>query len=226
MAEVTAHSGLFRDTHLHVDDTGGPGRPVVLLHGWPLSGAVWKDQVPALTNAGFRVVTYDRRGFGRSDKPLTGYTYDTLTEDLHTLLTALDLREVTLVGLSMGGGEVVRYLSTYGPQRLRSVVFASAVPPYLMHTDDNPDGPLSKAKAARMTAQLTANQNSFYEQFITEYFTADGVLKVSEEQRRDALDMAHQASKVAALACMTAYATTDFHRAAKSVLVGSVTASF
>ena len=103
MSEVTAHHGLFRDTHLHVDDSGGSGRPVVLIHGWPLSGASWSEQVPALTGAGYRVVTYDRRGFGRSGKPLTGYTYGTLTGDLHTLLVGLGLEDVTLVGFSMGG---------------------------------------------------------------------------------------------------------------------------
>ena len=88
MAEITAHHGLFKDTNLHVDDTGGNGRPVVLIHGWPLSGESWKEQVPALQHAGYRVVSYDRRGFGRSDKPLLGYTYDTVTEDLHTLLSS------------------------------------------------------------------------------------------------------------------------------------------
>ena len=140
MPEITAHHGLFKDTHLHVDDTGGAGRPVVLIHGWPLSGEAWKDQVPALSDAGYRVVTYDRRGFGRSDKPLTGYKYDTLAEDLHTLLTELDLLDATVVGFSMGGGEVARYFSLYGADRLHSVVFASAVPPYMLHTGDNPDG--------------------------------------------------------------------------------------
>jgi pimeloyl-ACP methyl ester carboxylesterase len=128
VTEITAHHGLFRDTRLHVDDTGGSGRPVVLIHGWPLSGEAWSAQVPALEQAGYRVVTYDRRGFGRSDKPKHGYTYDSLTEDLHTLLDALDLEEVTLVGFSMGGGEVARYFSLYGSERLHSVVFASAVP--------------------------------------------------------------------------------------------------
>ena len=97
MTEITAHHGLFKNTDLHVDDTGGTGRPVVLIHGWPLSGESWSKQVPAFQAAGFRVITYDRRGFGRSDKPHTGYTYDTLTEDLHTLLTELDLQNVTLV---------------------------------------------------------------------------------------------------------------------------------
>src|ERR1700743_1021588 len=98
MAEITAHHGLFRSTKLHVDDTGGSGRRVVLIHGWPLSGESWSEQVPALQSAGYRVVTYDRRGFGRSDKPSKGYTYDTLTHDLHAVLTELDLNDVTLVG--------------------------------------------------------------------------------------------------------------------------------
>ncbi|KQO02122.1 hypothetical protein ASF21_15960 [Arthrobacter sp. Leaf234] len=92
MAEIVAHHGLFKNTNLHVDDTGGTGRPVVLIHGWPLSGEAFKNQVPALQSAGYRVITYDRRGFGRSDKPMTGYTYDTLTEDLQALLEELDLR--------------------------------------------------------------------------------------------------------------------------------------
>jgi pimeloyl-ACP methyl ester carboxylesterase len=210
MAEITAHHGLFRDTNLHVDDTGGPGRAVVLIHGWPLSGESWSEQVPALTAAGYRVITYDRRGFGRSDKPKTGYTYDTLTEDLHTLITALDLHEVTLVGFSMGGGEVARYFSKYGNERLHSVVFASAVPPYLLSTPGNPDGPLSAGEAAKMTASLTANQDAFYDDFTTRFFSADGELKVTEQQRQDALTLAKQASKVAALECLTAFGMTDF----------------
>ena len=138
MAEITAHHGLFKNTDLHVDDTGGSGRPVVLIHGWPLSGASWEHQVGAFAAAGYRVITYDRRGFGRSDKPMTGYTYDTLTEDLHTLLEELDVSDVTLVGFSMGGGEVARYFSKYGSERLHSVVFASAVPPFLAHLPATP----------------------------------------------------------------------------------------
>jgi pimeloyl-ACP methyl ester carboxylesterase len=210
MTEVTAHHGLFKDTNLHVDDTGGSGRPVVLIHGWPLSGESWQDQVPALAAAGYRVISYDRRGFGRSDKPLTGYTYDTLTEDLHALLTELDLNDVTLVGFSMGGGEVARYFSLYGAERLRSVVFASAVPPYMMKSSDNPEGPLEKSEAAKMAAQLTANQETFYDQFTTAFFSAGDVLKVTEQQRQDALALCLQADKKAALACMTAFGTTDF----------------
>ena len=210
MTEITAHSGLFKDTSLHVDDTGGPGRPVVLIHGWPLSGESWQDQVPALQQAGYRVITYDRRGFGRSDKPLTGYDYDTLTEDLHTLLVELDVDDVTLVGFSMGGGEVARYFTRYGPERLHSVVFAAAVPPYLMKGSDNPEGPLEKSQATEMAAQLTANEEEFYDQFMTAFFSADGVLKVTEQQRQQALALCRQADKRAALGCMNAFGTTDF----------------
>ena len=210
MTEITAHHGWFKDTKLHVDDTGGTGRPVVLIHGWPLSGESWSEQVPVLAAAGYRVVTYDRRGFGRSDKPKTGYTYDTLAEDLHTLLTELDLQDVTLVGFSMGGGEVARYLSVYGPERVHSVVFASSVTPYLAQTPGNPDGPLPLSNATKMTASLTADQDAFYEQFTTDFFSVDGTLVVTEEQRREALALARQADKNAALQCMAAFANTDF----------------
>ncbi|GGF41515.1 alpha/beta fold hydrolase [Subtercola lobariae] len=210
MTEITAHHGLFTHTNLHVDDTGGNGRPVVLIHGWPLSGESWSKQVPAFEAAGYRVITYDRRGFGRSDKPRTGYTYDTLTEDLHTLLTELDLNDVTLVGFSAGGGEVARYFTEYGTERLRSVVFASAVPPFLLKNPKNPDGPLGAGEAAKMTAALTANQEMFYDDFITQFYSVDGVLKVTEAERQQALSLALQSSKVAALACMAAFASTDF----------------
>jgi len=219
MTEITAHHGLFKDTDLHVDDTGGTGRPVVLIHGWPLSGEAWKDQVPALQGAGYRVVTYDRRGFGRSDKPRSGYTYDTLAEDLHTLLGELDLDDVTLVGFSMGGGEVARYLSLYGPERVHSVVFASAVPPYLMQTDDNPDGPLEPDAAAEMTAGLTKDEDSFYDEFMTVFFSANGELKVTDQQRQEALTLCKQADKKASLACMAAFANTDFREDLSKVRV-------
>ena len=210
MTEVTAHHGLFKDTNLHVDDTGGSGRPVVLIHGWPLSGESWSEQVPVLQQAGYRVITYDRRGFGRSDKPKHGYTYDTLTEDLHAVLEGLNLDDATLVGFSMGGGEVARYFTKYGSERLRSVVFASAVPPYMMQSSDNPGGPLTKTQAGQMSASLTASEDSFYDDFTTQFFSANGELKVTEAQRQEALVLCHQASKVAALACMTAFGTTDF----------------
>ena len=219
MTEITAHHGLFKDTNLHVDDFGGPGRAVVLIHGWPLSGESWSEQVPALTAAGYRVVTYDRRGFGRSDKPLTGYTYDTLTDDLHAVIEGLDLTDVTVIGFSMGGGEVARYFSKYGTERLHSVVFASAVTPFLLTTPGNPDGPLSPIEAGKMTAALTANHESFYDDFTTQFYSVDGVLKVTEEQRQQAIALALQSSKAAALACMAAFGATDFRDDLKLVSV-------
>lgn len=210
MTESKEHHGIYQETKLHVDDTGGSGRPVVLIHGWPLSGESFKDQVSALQKAGFRVITYDRRGFGRSGSPTQSYSYDVLTEDLHTLLHRMDLNDVTLVGFSMGGGEVARYFSRYGSDRLRSVVFASAVPPYMMKTDDNPDGPLQPTEAAKMTEALTEDQDSFYESFTQTFFSVNGELRVTEAQRQEALAFCKQANKEAALACMEAFATTDF----------------
>ena len=219
MVEITAHHGLFKNTDLHVDDTGGNGRAVVLIHGWPLSGESWSNQVPALEAAGYRVVTYDRRGFGRSDKPRSGYTYDTLTEDLHTLLIELDLNNVTLVGFSMGGGEVARYFTKYGTERLHSVVFASAVPPLLLKGPTNPNGALDADQAEKMTAGLTASEEKFYGDFMTQFYSVDGVLKVTEEQRQQAFTLALQSSKVAALACLAAFANTDFRDDLKLVSV-------
>ncbi|ACU38003.1 alpha/beta hydrolase [Actinosynnema pretiosum subsp. pretiosum] len=210
MAEITAHHGLFKDTNLHVDDTGGPGRPVVLIHGWPLSGESWKLQVPALAAAGHRVITYDRRGFGRSDKPRGGYEYDTLAEDLHHLLAQLELTDVVLVGFSMGGGEVARYVAKYGQERLRGVVFASAVPPYLARTADNPEGPLPAEKAEELAAGLKDDESTFYDTFVTDFFSVDGELKVTQEQWREARALCDEADHRAAQGCMAAWAGTDF----------------
>lgn len=195
---------------VHVEDTGGPGRPVVLIHGWPLSKESWSAQVPALTKAGYRVVAYDRRGFGQSDKPGGGYGFDTLTEDLDGLMSELDLRDVSLVGHSMGGGEVARYVTKFGQDRLHSVVFASAVPPYMLQTDDNPQGPLTADHAAKMTADVTADRDKFFDQFTTDFFSVDGKLKVTEAQRQEALVVCKQSDQKAALACLAAFGTEDF----------------
>lgn len=207
---MLAHRGLFKDTRLYVEDTGGEGPPVLLIHPWPLSGEAWSLQVPALAAAGYRVITYDRRGFGRSDKPLTGYTYDSLAEDLHTLVESLDLNDVTLVGSSMGGGEVARYVSSYGTRRVRGVVFASSVTPYMLQTSDNPDGPLTKTDAARATASFVKDQDAFYDEQMTEFFSANSELRVSDATRSTALALCKQAGKEASMACMAAWATTDF----------------
>jgi non-heme chloroperoxidase len=221
MTEITAHHGLLNDTKLHVDDTGGAGRPVVLIHGWPLSGESWSEQIPALEAAGYRVVAYDRRGFGRSDKTFTGYDYDTFTDDLQAVLEALDLRDATLVGFSMGGGEVARYASKYGTERIRSVVFAAAVPPYLPTKDDNPDGPLSQELADSMEQGLKADEASFYDGFVTQFFSlnGDGELKATEQQCQDAIALTKQADHRAALKAMEAFGTTDFREDLPKVTV-------
>ena len=173
--------------HLHVEDSGGEGRPVVLIHGWPLSAQAWAPQVAVLQAAGYRVVTYDRRGFGRSDKPQTGYSYDVLADDLQHLLAQRDLQDVTLVGFSMGGGEVARYIARHGESRLHSVVFASAVPPYLMQTADNPEGPLTPAAAQQMRGALEQDRSAYFDQFTEHFFSANGVLLVTESQRGEAV---------------------------------------
>lgn len=222
MIEVKARSGLLGSTTLHVDDTGGSGRPVVLIHGWPLSGESWSAQVGVLSAAGYRVVTYDRRGFGRSEKPSKGYDYDTLAADLDKVLTELDLHDVTLVGFSMGGGEVARYVAKHGEDRLRSVVFAAAVTPYLLHGDDNPDGPLTTDAAAEMTGALTDNRDGFFDQFTTAFFSSGDQLKVTEAQRQEAIAMAQQSDQTAALECMAAWGTTDFRDDLTKVTVPSL----
>lgn len=208
MMSPTKSSGP--QVRLHVEDSGGNGRPVVLIHGWPLSGAAWKPQVGVLADAGYRVITYDRRGFGRSDKPEKGFDYDTLAADLAGLIDERDLLEITLVGFSMGGGEVARYIANHGQGRLRSVVFAAAVPPYLRKTADNPEGPLTDDKAKSMEQALKADRDAFFDQFTRDFFSADGELKVTEAQRQEAMALCRQSDQTAALGCMEAFATTDF----------------
>lgn len=204
-------SALARDgIQIHYTDHGGSGRPVVLVHGWPLSEQSWSDTVPALLDAGYRVATYDRRGFGDSGMTdLDGYDYTLLTSDLAALLDELDLADATLVGFSMGGGEVVRYVGSHGQSRLRSVVLAAAIPPWLLKSDDNPDGGLDMATAREMQQGLQADREGFLEDFLTTFFSADGDLKVTPEQRQAALDAAAQADLGAAVTCIALW-TSDF----------------
>ncbi len=223
MADLTVNSTLLglKDVSVHVDDYGGDGRPVVLIHGWPLSGKSWSEQIQPLLSAGFHVVAYDRRGFGDSDKPSSGYDYDTFADDLNGILEQKNLRDVSLVGFSMGGGEVARYIAKYGEDRLRSVVFAAAVPPYLAKTDDNPDGPLDDATASGMSSSLNAGDTKFYEGFLQQFFSpnGDGKVMVSDAQLAAALALTAQADKRAALDSMKAFASTDFREDLKQVTV-------
>lgn len=223
MSEVTVNSRLFglKEVNVHVDDYGGDGRPVILIHGWPLSGQSWSMQIPALQKAGFRVITYDRRGFGQSDKPKLGYDYDTLAEDLAGLIDGLELTDVSLVGFSMGGGEVARYVANHGEDKLHSVVFASSVTPMMMKTADNPDGPLDANKAASMTAELVKDRDAFFDQFTKEFFSpnADGNIVVSESQRQEALHLCKQSDQAAALEALQSFGMTDFREDLEKVTV-------
>jgi pimeloyl-ACP methyl ester carboxylesterase len=194
---------------LHYEDHG-TGQPVVLIHGWPLSGRSWEPQVPALVAAGFRVITYDRRGFGASSQPWGGYDYDTFAADLHRLIEHLDLRAATLVGFSMGGGEVARYVGKYGTDRVARAVFAAAVPPFLLKSDNNPQGGLDEATIGAFQAGVRGDRLAFLDQFCTGFFSAGGQLKVSEAQRQYARDIAAFASPKGTLDCIAAFGRTDF----------------
>ncbi|KQO79915.1 bromoperoxidase [Frigoribacterium sp. Leaf263] len=202
------------DVELYYEEAG-TGKPVVLIHGWPLSGRSWEGQVPALVEAGHRVITYDRRGFGKSSQPWSGYDYDTFASDLNTLLETLDLTDVTLVGFSMGGGELARYVSLYGQDRISKLVFASAVPPYLYKASDNPDGGVDDDLAAWFHDGITSDRPKFLKQFLTMFFTAGSPSlinkpKVSDEQLAYNLAIAESASPKGTLDCTVAFATTDF----------------
>ncbi len=192
---------------LYYEDTGGEGRPIVLIHGWPLSGAAFEGNLPSLTEAGYRVVTYDRRGFGRSDKPEQGYEYDTLASDLNELMTELDLTDAVILGFSMGGGEVVRYVSAYGSGRLAGAVLSGSITPALCITDDNPDGAMPFEGFQGMADSNTADQAGFLNQFVTWFFSNNEGLTVTEEQRQAALDIALASDVNAGSQCILAWAT-------------------
>ena len=209
MAKITVGEENGAPVELNYTDQG-TGSPVVLIHGWPLSGRSWENQVPALVAAGHRVITYDRRGFGESSQPWGGYDYDTFAADLDKILTTLALEGVTLVGFSMGGGEVARYIGTYGTARIAKAVFAAAVPPFLRKTADNPEGALDDATIQGFIDGVTHDRMAFLETFTTGFFSAGGELKVSEAQRRFAVDIAAFASPKGTADCITAFGTTDF----------------
>jgi non-heme chloroperoxidase len=190
----------------------GEGKPVVLIHGYPLSGTSWEKQVPALLQAGRRVITYDRRGFGRSSQPTTGYDYDTFAKDLHKLVTTLDLRDCALVGFSMGGGEVARYLGAYGSERVSKAVFISSVPPFLLKTKDNPEG-VDASVFAGIEKAVTADRYAFFTEFFKNFFNTDVLLgkRVSEDAVRSSWNVAAGASATASLACVSTW-YTDFRK--------------
>jgi len=190
----------------------GTGKPVVLIHGWPLSGRSWEKQVPVLLEAGYRVITYDRRGFGDSSKPTFGYDYDTFADDLHSLMTELNLREATLVGFSMGGGEVARYIGTYGTERVSKAVFMAAIPPFLLKTADNPAG-VEGGVFEGIKKAIAADRPAFLTKFLADFFNVDvlGGKQISDEVVRLSWNIGAGASPKGTLDCVSAW-LTDFRK--------------
>ena len=188
----------------------GTGTPVVLIHGWPLSSDMWEYQAKFLAENGCRVITYDRRGFGRSSQPWEGYDYDTLTDDLRVILEELDVRGATLVGFSMGGGEVVRYLSRFGNDRVSQAVLVSAVTPFLMKTEDNPEG-VDPSVFEGMIDGLEKDRPAFLTEFGAKFYGRTLIKHtVSEPWLNWTFQMAMQGSGRATLECVDSWSGTDF----------------
>jgi non-heme chloroperoxidase len=187
---------------LYYEDHGS-GNPVVLIHGYPLSGASWEKQAAALLNAGYRVITYDRRGFGKSSQPTTGYNYDTFAGDLHNLVSDLKLTDFTLVGFSMGGGEVARYIGKYGSKGVSKAVIISGVPPYLLKTADNPEG-IDASVFAGMEQAVAADRYAFFTGIFRDFYNTDVNLgkRVSEQAVQASWNVAVGCSATASLACV------------------------
>src|SRR5690349_7189171 len=160
MSYITVGKENSADIELYYEDHGS-GKPVILIHGYPLSGASWERQVPVLLDGGYRVITYDRRGFGKSSQPTAGYNYDTFAEDLHRLITHLKLEDFALVGFSMGGGEIARYFGKYGSEGASKAVIIGGVPPYLLKTEDNPEG-VDASVAEEIKKAIAADRYAFF----------------------------------------------------------------
>ena len=209
MPGVTVGRENSADISLHYEDHGA-GQPVVLIHGYPLSGRAWDRQVPVLLEAGHRVITYDRRGFGQSSQPVVGYDYDTFAADLATLLDHLDLWDAVLVGHSMGTGEVTRFLGTYGSRRVAKGVLVAPIPPFLLQTSDNPEGvPQSVFDGFVQAAQ--ADTPAWMKGFLDNFYNVDtlrGTL-ISDQAYQASWNLATSASATAAVACIPTWAT-DF----------------
>jgi len=193
------------DIELYYEDHGS-GQPVVLIHGYPLSGASWEKQVPVPLDAGYRVITYDRRGFGKSSQPTTGYNYDTFVEDLHALVNQLKLRDVVLAGFSMGGGEVARYLGNYGSKGVSKAVIIAGVPPYLLKTADNPEG-VDGSVFDGIRKAVSVDRYAFFTGFFQNFYNTDVFLgkRVSEQAVQASWNIAAGASATASLACVATW---------------------
>src|ERR1700726_1942258 len=205
MPFVTVGKENSGNIELYYEDHGS-GKPVVLIRGYPLSGASWEKQTAVLLAAGYRVIAYDRRGFGKSSQPTTGYNYDTFAEDLHKLLTHLKLRDFALVGFSMGGGEVARYLGKYGSKGVSKAIFISSVPPFLMKTPDNPEG-VDGSVFEEIQKAVVADRYAFFTDFFKNFYNTDLLLgkRVSEQAVQASWNIAAGASATASLACVATW---------------------
>ncbi|MUN63519.1 alpha/beta fold hydrolase [Kocuria sediminis] len=210
MGYISVGTENSTDIELYYEDHGS-GQPVVLIHGYPLDGSSWEKQTVALLEAGHRVITYDRRGFGSSSKPTTGYDYDTFAADLNAVLNRLDLQDAVLVGFSMGTGEVARYLSTYGSSRVAKAVFLGSLEPYLLQTDDNPTG-VPQDVFDGLAAAVTADRYAFFTEFFGNFYNADtflGTERLSQELVDASKDIAFRSGAVASVAAQPTW-LTDF----------------
>jgi non-heme chloroperoxidase len=210
MAFITVGTENSTDIELYHEDHGS-GQPVVLIHGYPLDGASWEKQATALLAAGYRVITYDRRGFGKSSKPTTGYEYDTFAADLNTVLTSLDLNDTVLVGFSMGTGEIARYLSTFGSARVSKAAFLGSLEPYLLQADDNPTG-VPQSVFDGLTEAVTADRYAFFTEFFKNFYNSGtflGTPRLSEESVRASWNLAANAGAFASVAAQPTW-LTDF----------------
>lgn len=210
MAFVTVGTENSTNIDLYYEDHGS-GQPVVLIHGYPLDGSSWEKQTAALLEAGYRVITYDRRGFGKSSKPTGGYDYGTFAADLNTLLNTLDLNNAVLVGFSMGTGEVARYLSTYGSARVARAAFLGSLEPFLLKTDDNPDG-VPQEVFDGLTEAVTADRYAFFTEFFKNFYNTDtflGTPRLSQEALTASWNLAAGAGATASVAAQPTW-LTDF----------------
>ncbi|MEU0652595.1 alpha/beta hydrolase [Streptomyces albogriseolus] len=209
MPFITVGQENSTDIDLYYEDHG-TGQPVVLIHGYPLDGHSWEKQTAALLAAGYRVITYDRRGFGQSSQPTTGYDYDTFAADLNTVMETLDLRDAVLVGFSMGTGEVGRYLGTYGSERVAKAAFLASLEPYLLKTDDNPTG-VDAAVFEGIEKAVIADRYAYFTGFYQDFYNLDENLgtRISEEALRNSWNVAAGSSAYASIAAVATW-TTDF----------------
>ena len=210
MGYITVGTENSTDIELYYEDHGA-GQPVVLIHGYPLDGSSWEKQTAALLEAGYRVITYDRRGFGRSSKPAVGYDYDTFAADLKVLLDTLDLSGVVLTGFSMGTGEVARYIGTYGSERVAKAVFLGSLEPFLLQTDDNPTG-VPQSVFDGLLEAVTADRFAFFSTFYDNFYNTDtflGTPRLSQQVVDASFALAAGASPVASVAAQPTW-LTDF----------------